>query len=209
MPLDLLAVLRKRGIDAIHVETSYEAIAGLCLAERDACDERRARSVLILAGIDDPARLQSAIERFAPSARIWLFDRSTTPPLRSFVPPAMKRVKATIEPKDQPTMRADSGPARTPEVVPVPGSDAGLHDRASMNGHGPSRAASSADSVTELKLASRPPDRVIGDGPGGQGAAHAPDAAAKRPTVSARDVLEDAELEMLLAGERGTEGRGR
>jgi len=202
MPAPLDSVLQRRGIDPMHCDAPCPVIAELCLAERDADDADDSgpsgpRSVLILAGVRDPGRMLSAIERFAPSAQVWIYEPGANPPLRAFV---VRPMPAAVN-QDQTDAPAISSP------------QGGTHTDGAKEAHpirvGDSRPAS----ATELKLAPRPADQVIGDAPpprAGEESSPAEQEPPSRPRrVSARDVLEDAELEMLLAGEGGTEGHAR
>lgn len=182
IPPDLARVLDKRGLPPVHAGSPHAALAELCLAERAGV-----RVALIVCDVPDPARLLAAAERFAPAAVVWNFQPGANPPLRPFVLPADRPRPERASPQNG--VPAEPGPT-------------------------PAKAAESP-----ARPAESPPDRA----PGREGApairlvrenglkpdSPQADAIRKERPVSARDILDDAELEMLLAGERAMEDDAR
>ncbi|RMH29522.1 MAG: hypothetical protein D6692_04170 [Planctomycetota bacterium] len=152
------------------------------LAALVAAQRAGTRSAVILAGVHDTARLLTAVERFAPDAVVWIFDEAANPPLFPLVS------------SSEPSKETTAGPALQ------------AHPIAEPKPHPPAASKSPPGRVvtrpTTLKIAPQSADptngvsRVIGR--------------ENRPqTISARDVLEDAELEALLAGETASEPRAK
>lgn len=138
------------------------------------------RVALIISGPADPARLVAAAERFAPSGVIWIFQPGANPPLRPFVLSVRARPAAARPAPVQQTARPVETAAKSGDLPA---------DRTPRNG-----SASPIRLVREngLKPDSPQADPIRKDRP-----------------ISARDILDDAELEMLLAGERAMEDEPR
>lgn len=162
VPSALEGVLVKRGLTPVGVRSGYGALAELCLAERAGV-----RSALILCGVGEADRVLAAVERFAPSAVVWVFEAGANPPLRAIV--VKKEEKAVPAKAAAPRTNGAAGASRG-ETDP-------LMRLVRENG---------------LKNGRPPADRVV-----------------RERAVSARDILDDAELEMLLAGERPMEEHPR
>ncbi|MFK7885107.1 MAG: hypothetical protein AB8F26_13100 [Phycisphaerales bacterium] len=179
VPAELVRVLEKRGLTSIHAESAFAAFAELCIAQRIGD-----KSALILCDIDDPSRVLDGIERFAPDAIVWIFEPGANRPLRPFVVEVAARLA-------RPAVEVSAKPAL------------GLHGRDIRD----------EQPVAELKLTSRDsveapePVHEPAQAPANRSSVAPEEASDERSTsknVSARDVLEDAELEMLLASERGS-----
>ena len=175
IPPELSRVLAARGLPPAHADSPHAALSELCLAERAGV-----RVALIVSDVSDTARLIAAAERFAPSAVVWIFQPGANPPLRPFVLP---------DEPDRPA-RAPAAPSRAagkprPGVEPKPQPAESPADRTPRNG-------------------STPPIRLVREN-GLKPDSPQADAIRKDRPVSARDILDDAELEMLLAGERAME----
>lgn len=168
MPSALEAVLVKRGLTPVRVGSGHGALAELCMAERAGV-----RSALILCGVGEADRVLAGVERFAPSAVVWVFDAGANPPLRALVVRKEEKV----------------GPAKSPERTNgTAGSPVG--------GSGASRGNTD------------PLMRLVREN-GLKNGVPAADRVVRERAVSARDILDDAELEMLLAGERPMEEHRR
>lgn len=201
VPADLGRVLRARGLSPKHAESGFTAFAEVCVAERSGdADERGVRSLLILAGVEDEHRVLAGLERFAPSARVWVFEPGANPPLRANVVSPVS-VRAGKPDQTHPELTGEDLEAVTRRPRVAGSVDASAQERPAT--------------VAELKLTPTPeptpepqpepaPKHARRDvtqepKPNGRPA----------PPVSARDVLDDAELEMLLSGERGGDGGAR
>jgi len=194
MPHELLRVLTDRGLAPVQADSGFAALAELCVAERAGdADRTGPRSLLVLAGVEDPERVLAAIERFAPSARVWVYEPGASPPLRAHAVPGVP-----ARPKNPGLTRADVDAA-----MRKPRAGAKLvRDVESDAAHRPS-------AVAELKLAPAPdPGPTTGHGRRDTVEEPKPNGTPPQP-VSARDVLDDAELEMLLSGERPGEDQRR
>lgn len=172
VPTDLADVLERRGLHPVHAPSPHLALAEICRSER-----AKVRSALILVGIEDPARVLAAVERFAPSAVVWLFAPGANPPLRPVVSSLRPEIPAKARDQVAPAHAENLEAALTPR-------NGAVHSNGAKPDNG-------------LKLASPPVD-AIRQGP-----------PVVSRTVSARDILNDAELEMLLAGEKAMEDRSR
>lgn len=172
VPTDLAGVLERRGLQPVHAPSPHLALAEICRSER-----AKVRSALILVGIEDPARVLAAVERFAPSAVVWLFAPGANPPLRPVVSSLRPQISAKARDQQSPV------PAETLEAALTPRNGA-----VQTNGAKPDNG---------LKLVTPPADPIRQGPP------------VVSRTVSARDILDDAELEMLLAGEKAMEDRSR
>jgi hypothetical protein len=161
VPSALEAVLVKRGLTPVRVGSGHGALAELCMAERAGV-----RSALILCGVGEADRVLAGVERFAPSAVVWVFDAGANPPLRALVVKKEEKVGPAKSPE------RTNGAARAPRAETDP-----LMRLVRENG---------------LKNGVPTADRVV-----------------RERAVSARDILDDAELEMLLAGERPMEEHRR
>lgn len=162
VPSALEAVLVKRGLTPVRVGSGHGALAELCLAERAGV-----RSALILCGVGEADRVLAGVERFAPSAVVWVFEAGANPPLRALV---VRKEEKVERPK-----------------VSVPGETGAA--MGTRNGVDPLMRL-----VRENGLKMDRP---------------AADPIRRERAVSARDILDDAELEMLLAGERPMEEHRR
>ncbi len=181
LPDALVRVLSKRGLAPDHARSAYEALAALVAAQRAG-----SRSAVVLAGVQDTARLLAAAERFAPDAIVWIFDEAANPPL---FPLVSKKTRAQDKPPAAPDEpRVEDTPATITEPKPAP----------------PSRSPPGrvVTRPTELKIAPQPADPS-------NGAAQVIGRENRPQTISARDVLEDAELEALLAGETASDPRAK
>lgn len=180
----LVEVLSARGLPPVHANSTHAALAELCLAERAGV-----RAALILSTPADASRLLAAVERFAPSAVVWTFQSGANPPLRPFVlrPKAAGPAPARTAPVAPPEPPAEAQPI-VADVKPMP--------RPATNGHAANGHPVGPVPVEPIRLVRE--NGLSPDTP-------APEPARKNRPVSSRDVLNDAELEMLLAGERATE----
>ncbi len=181
VPPVLERVLVRRGLTPVAVGSGYAALAELCLAERAGV-----RSVLILCGTGEVQRVLGAVERFAPSSVVWVFEPGANPPLR-----------ALVEKRDE----------RRPAVSgQAPGADSGVGSAGAPAagredtppGRGPGAPGKTMDPLMRLVREN-----------GVKSPPRAADRVPREAAVSARDILDDAELEMLLAGERPMEERPR
>lgn len=162
VPSALERVLVSRGLQPVQVRSGHGALAELCLTERAGV-----RSALILCGVGEADRVLAGVERFAPSAVVWVFEAGANPPLRAVV----GRKKEKVEPAKAATQRENAA------------------SEVNRNGVDPLMRL-----VRENGLKSGRP---------------AADPVMRERAVSARDILDDAELEMLLAGERPMEEHRR
>jgi hypothetical protein len=165
VPSALERVLVSRGMEPVRVGSGHGALAELCVAERAG-----SRSALILCGVGEADRVLGAVERFAPSAVVWVFEAGANPPLRALVVQAVKKEEK-------------AEPAR------------GAAER--TNG---AAGASGVETDPLMRLVRE--NGLKNDRP-------AADPVRRERAVSARDILDDAELEMLLAGERPMEEHPR
>lgn len=189
----LARVLSSRGLEPTHAASAHTALAELCLDQRAG-----RRPVLILDGVHDPARLLAGVERFAPDAVVWIFEPGANPPLRPVVLPnarqakPVERSKVEIKPTQKPTPKPAAPAAvcngtHTPAQAPPP----------LRLARDPGPTVTAHDPAPETRPAPPPTPPAP------------PPPAARREPISARDVLDDAELEMLLAGERAMEDKRR
>lgn len=187
-PAALSRVLEKRGLGLVPTDSPCRALAELCLAERGGD-----RVALIVTGDLEAGRMRQAVERFAPKAVVWVFQPCANPPLRPIVVERKTRATTTVAEVRAAILadRAENGVARRPgaEVAAKPAGKPAMQIGRDVPEDRP---------APELKLAPGI------DAPGAE-----PPRATPTKKVSARDVLDDAELEMLLAGERGTGDHGR
>lgn len=193
----LARVLSSRGLEPTHAASAHTALAELCLDQRAG-----RRPVLILDSVPDAARLLAAVERFAPDAVVWIFEPGANPPLRPVVlsnarqAQASERSKVEIKPTARPTPR--------PTRKPAASADARNGTHTPAHTPPPLRLARDPEPTTPAHAPAVPPaseQPPVAPAP--------PPAAARREPISARDVLDDAELEMLLAGERAMEDKRR
>ncbi|MEM9372596.1 MAG: hypothetical protein AAGA55_03050 [Planctomycetota bacterium] len=193
MPAKLMRVLRARGLEPVALDSGYVVLARLCLAERSEPGELAVgpRSLLIKADAPEPGRVLSAMERFAPSARVWIYEPGSNPPLRSHV------LSPMVVDADKSGRTVPHQPHGPDEPVPSAGTTAPVSPPAERP------CAVGPASVAELKLTA--PERSESQRPPAGHGRDAGSESGRAQTVTSRDVLDDEELEMLLAGERGRE----
>jgi hypothetical protein len=161
------------------VEPVHAPSPHTALAELCLAQHAGVKSALIISGVAERARLLAAAERFAPDAVAWIFDPAANPPLRPLV----------VSP---PAPRPTDPPAE--EDHPPRGN--GVHRAPAPQPAEPSR----------LNGAFRPL-RLVREN--GLKTPPAPADPSRERPVTARDILDDAELEMLLAGEKAMEDDAR
>lgn len=159
-----------RVLRARSVDPVHARSAHAAMAELCVAQHAGRRAALILADPPDPARLLAAAERFAPGAVVWIYRPGANPPLRPFV--------HTADPRP-----AEERPTR-PE-----GRTNGVNTRHGRRQPGP-------ESTPEPPP---PPMRPVRENTLKPAHPPADPTRTDRP-LSARDILDDDELHMLLAG---------
>ncbi len=84
----LVRALSSRGLRVETSGSAHEVLAIGC-AEQQRADEGRGGVIVVLDGggreLDEQSRVLSAMERFCPLARVWVYEEGANPPLRGFV----------------------------------------------------------------------------------------------------------------------------
>lgn len=170
-----------RVLRARGMEPVAAGSAHAALAELCLAQRAGVRSALIVSGVREVARVVSAVERFAPGAVVWIYEEGANPPLRPLVLSHRGSEASAAAPGGG---GASDRPAKAPapKAVEDPKRNDPLMRLVRENGL--KRADSAADSSGQESIG-------------------------RAPSVSSRDILNDAELEMLLSGEKAMEDRTR
>ncbi len=189
-PAALLEALRRHSIEPLRCESPFVAFARLC--ELSAASPGVPVALLLVQPerLPEGDALRIASERYTPSATCWVYDESGKPRLRA-APPV--RPRTNVAPRHEKTGSAQLPAAPKPER-PKPAPRLRL-----VESDGPAREpdmglVGPGDDLAPISGAN--PDTPTGVG-----------TSAGVPR-SARSILTDDELEMLMAPELPDDGRG-
>lgn len=147
-PRALVRALSSRGLRVETSGSAHEVLAIACAEQRRA-DEGRGGMIVVLDGggreLDEQSRVLSAMERFCPMARVWVYEEGANPPLRGFVD--MTKKVATPETDVEPPVEEKAGSASRPALRIV-----------GSNGSGSTLKASDVLDQDELSALLRPSD---------------------------------------------------